>query len=136
MPTGVYASRMRRLELRGPSTRPRAARRGNCTVALRLHRNVDGHRFEDGRYAAFTQEISDFIPRERQYTDPVRTLAYGTDASFYRLNPKMVVKVGSTRGVGVHIGVGELILGGECVFKGCVLKGRTPASTASTRAIH
>ena len=32
---------------------------------------------------------------ERQFTDPVRTFAYGTDASFYRLNPKLVVKVHS-----------------------------------------
>ena len=37
---------------------------------------------------------AEFIPKARQYTDPVRTFAYGTDASFYRLNPKMVVKVG------------------------------------------
>eukprot|EP00955_Chlamydomonas_euryale_P011818 126986-Chlamydomonas_euryale.AAC.6 len=50
-------------------------------------------RFEDGRYKAFMTEISEFIPDARQYTDPVRTFAYGTDASFYRLNPKMVVKV-------------------------------------------
>lgn len=55
--------------------------------------NKDGRRIEDGRYAAFSQAISDFIPKERQFTDPVRTFAYGTDASFYRLNPKMVVKV-------------------------------------------
>jgi hypothetical protein len=33
------------------------------------------------------------VPSARQFTDPVRTFAYGTDASFYRLNPKMVVKV-------------------------------------------
>lgn len=39
------------------------------------------------------QEISGFIPEARQFTDSVRTFAYGTDASFYRLNPKMVVKV-------------------------------------------
>jgi hypothetical protein len=58
-----------------------------------VFRNVDGHRGEDGRYAAFTEEITGFIPRERQFTDPVRTFAYGTDASFYRLNPRMVVKV-------------------------------------------
>ena len=41
------------------------------------------------------QEISGFIPEARQFTDAVRTFAYGTDASFYRLNPKMVVKVHS-----------------------------------------
>jgi hypothetical protein len=58
-----------------------------------VFKNVDGHRFEDGRYKAFTEEISQFIPEERQFTDAVRTFAYGTDASFYRLNPKMVVKV-------------------------------------------
>ena len=58
-----------------------------------VYRNIDGRRFEDGRYAAFMNEISAFIPKSRQFTDPVRTFAYGTDASFYRLNPKLVVKV-------------------------------------------
>ena len=33
------------------------------------------------------------VLQARQFTDPVRTFAYGTDASFYRLNPKLVVKV-------------------------------------------
>jgi len=41
-------------------------------------------RFDDGRYKAFSEEITSFIPKERQFTDPVRTFAYGTDASFYR----------------------------------------------------
>ncbi|KXZ46746.1 hypothetical protein GPECTOR_41g711 [Gonium pectorale] len=58
-----------------------------------VFKNIDGHRFDDGRYQAFIEEITKFIPKERQYTDPVRTFAYGTDASFYRLNPKLVVKV-------------------------------------------
>lgn len=58
-----------------------------------VFKNIDGHRFDDGRYTQFMEEISKFIPKERQYTDPVRTFAYGTDASFYRLNPKLVVKV-------------------------------------------
>lgn len=58
-----------------------------------MYKNMDGQRFDDGRYQAFISEISAFIPKERQYTDPVRTFAYGTDASFYRLNPKLVVKV-------------------------------------------
>ena len=60
-----------------------------------VYRNLDGHRVEDGRYAAFMAEIGEFLPSERQYTDPVRTFAYGTDASFYRLNPKVVVKIHS-----------------------------------------
>eukprot|EP00775_Hariotina_reticulata_P006936 gene6936-7154_t len=58
-----------------------------------VFKNVDGHRFEDGRYKAFQAEVEQFIGQERIYTDAVRTFAYGTDASFYRLNPKMVVKV-------------------------------------------
>ena len=33
--------------------------------------------------------------RLRIITDSVRTFAYGTDASFYRLNPRLVVKVAS-----------------------------------------
>jgi D-lactate dehydrogenase len=37
--------------------------------------------------------VEQFIGSERIFTDPVRTFAYGTDASFYRLNPKMVIKV-------------------------------------------
>lgn len=57
------------------------------------YRNIDGYREEDGRYAAFMKDISAFVPDQRQFTDPVRTFAYGTDASFYRLNPKLVVKV-------------------------------------------
>lgn len=102
------------------------------SVEQDVYKNIDGHRFEDGRYAAFISEITKFIPevgsrtrdvtavtevrlhlmaswfagnasadvtcpgpvlQARQFTDPVRTFAYGTDASFYRLNPKLVVKV-------------------------------------------
>ncbi|KAJ9468649.1 FAD-binding oxidoreductase [Diplonema papillatum] len=56
--------------------------------------NKDGLRVEDGRYKKFTEAIiDDGIPAERVYTDALRTYAYGTDASFYRLNPKVVVKV-------------------------------------------
>jgi hypothetical protein len=43
------------------------------------------------------QEVEQFVGQERIFADPVRTFAYGTDASFYRLNPKMVIKV-ITRG--------------------------------------
>ncbi len=37
------------------------------------------------------REIQSFIPAERLVRDPLRTLAYGTDASMYRLIPKLVV---------------------------------------------
>lgn len=61
--------------------------------AVTSYLTVLSRRFDDGRYQAFREEIQQFISQERVYTDPVRTFAYGTDASFYRLNPKMVVKV-------------------------------------------
>lgn len=35
------------------------------------------------------------VPPARLYTDPLHLLAYGSDASFYRLLPKAVVKVHS-----------------------------------------
>ena len=42
-------------------------------------------------YAVFYSDLLAFIPDSRIYTDPLRTLAYGTDASFYRLTPAIVV---------------------------------------------
>jgi D-lactate dehydrogenase len=38
-------------------------------------------------------ELQSVIPQARLVTDPLRTLAYGTDASFYRLIPKIVALV-------------------------------------------
>ncbi len=38
-------------------------------------------------------ELANVIPAERLIDDPLRRLAYGTDASFYRLVPQLVVKV-------------------------------------------
>ena len=35
------------------------------------------------------------LPAKRLFCDPLRTLAYGTDASFYRLVPRIVARVGS-----------------------------------------
>ena len=55
--------------------------------------NVDGGRIDDGRYTNFKADVGKLIPEERLYTDPVKTFAYGTDASFYRLLPQIVVKV-------------------------------------------
>ena len=57
--------------------------------------NRDNERHEDGRYAKFIDEIKSEarIDPKRIYTDAARTFAYGTDASFYRLIPKVVVKV-------------------------------------------
>ncbi len=45
--------------------------------------------------AAFLAEVERLIPAERRFDDPLSTLAFGTDASFYRLIPKLVVRVES-----------------------------------------
>ena len=45
--------------------------------------------------AAFLREVEHLIPVERRFDDPLSTLAFGTDASFYRLIPKLVVRVES-----------------------------------------
>ena len=49
--------------------------------------------------AAFLAEVQRLIPRERRFDDPLSTLAFGTDASFYRLIPKLVIRVESEREV-------------------------------------
>ena len=42
-------------------------------------------------YDELYRELGAFIPAARLITDPLRLLAWGTDASFYRLVPKLVV---------------------------------------------
>jgi D-lactate dehydrogenase len=44
-------------------------------------------------YDSLYSELAGFIPHERLITDPLRLLAWGTDASFYRLIPKIAVVV-------------------------------------------
>jgi D-lactate dehydrogenase len=44
-------------------------------------------------YQALEQALLSVIPQKRIVRDPLRALAYGTDASFYRLVPKLVVIV-------------------------------------------
>ena len=43
-------------------------------------------------YNSFLEEISVFVPKDRIYTDELRLLAWGTDAGFYRLIPKIVIR--------------------------------------------
>lgn len=45
------------------------------------------------QYQEFISRAADFIPQDRIITDYLRTLAYGTDASFYRLVPKVIIQV-------------------------------------------
>jgi D-lactate dehydrogenase len=52
-------------------------------------------RSTDQTYDAFCSAVCTQIPEGGIISDPLRTLAYGTDASFYRLIPKVVVKAES-----------------------------------------
>jgi len=45
----------------------------------------------DSKYQRFYDEIVKKIKKEKIFTDKLHTLAYGTDASFYRLIPKIVI---------------------------------------------
>ncbi len=48
-----------------------------------------------GKYSEFHSSLNTFLPPSRLLHDELSTLAYGTDASFYRLIPNLVVKVES-----------------------------------------
>ena len=45
-----------------------------------------------GNYQTFYNTIVESIDASKVFTDKLHTLAYGTDASFYRLIPKIVIK--------------------------------------------
>ena len=46
-----------------------------------------------GKYKELYQQLIQTIEPKRIYHDPLHTLAFGTDASFYRLIPKLVIRV-------------------------------------------
>lgn len=46
----------------------------------------------DKAHSLFRKEISNFISKDRIYTDELRRFAWGTDAGFYRLVPQIVVR--------------------------------------------
>ncbi len=50
----------------------------------------------NGKYLILHQELSLHIEDKRLLTSPIEMLAFGTDASFYRLTPKMVIKAKNT----------------------------------------
>jgi D-lactate dehydrogenase len=56
-------------------------------------------------YRQLHREASGFLPAGAVIADPVRTLAYGTDASFYRLVPRLVVRVATEEEVRRLLGV-------------------------------
>ena len=49
-------------------------------------------KMEKDNYQTFLRDLSPFVPQERIYTDELRRLAWGTDASFYRLLPRIVIR--------------------------------------------
>lgn len=53
----------------------------------------------ENSYQKFFDEISKKISIKKIFTDKLHTFAYGTDASFYRLTPKIVLKVDSAKEV-------------------------------------
>ena len=50
---------------------------------------------QEKKYTSFLHDIARFIPGDRIYTDELRRLAWGTDAGFYRLIPKIVIRSNS-----------------------------------------
>ena len=50
-----------------------------------------------GEYKSFYEALLPVIPKERMFHDALSTLAYGTDASFYRLIPKLVIRARDER---------------------------------------
>ncbi|MBR0224095.1 MAG: FAD-binding oxidoreductase [Bacteroidales bacterium] len=50
-----------------------------------------------GEYRRFYDALLPVIPKERMFHDALSTLAYGTDASFYRLIPKLVIRARDER---------------------------------------
>ncbi len=50
-------------------------------------------------YRKFYEELTTFLPANHIFADPIRTLAYGVDASLYRITPRLVVKVRTSQEV-------------------------------------
>lgn len=46
----------------------------------------------ESHYQTFLAEVTKLLPQERIYTDELRLLAWGTDAGFYRLTPRVVIR--------------------------------------------
>ena len=44
------------------------------------------------RYSRFLKSVTEFVDSDRIYTDELRRIASGTDAGFYRLVPKIVIR--------------------------------------------
>ncbi len=67
-------------------------------------------------YRHFVDDISRHVDRKRIYTDALRCLAWGTDAGFYRLLPKVVVRAANEAEVS-HIVRTASLLGLPVTFR-------------------
>ncbi len=45
------------------------------------------------KYREFYEVITSVLPKKRVFTDALHTLTYGSDASFYRMIPKIIIFV-------------------------------------------
>ncbi|MBI1206479.1 MAG: FAD-binding protein [Azospirillum sp.] len=68
-------------------------------AAIRHHDDSKAKAELADRCRALAQALIGTIPQKRLITDPLRTLAFGTDAGFYRLIPQLVVIVESEQEV-------------------------------------
>lgn len=57
------------------------------------------------RYNAFLNRIGSIIAKDRIYTDELRRFAWGTDAGFYRMTPRIVIRSASEGEVASILGI-------------------------------
>ncbi|MFP4137252.1 MAG: FAD-binding and (Fe-S)-binding domain-containing protein [Halomonas sp.] len=78
-------------------------------------------------YRDLKAALSASLPPERLIDDPLRTLAYGTDASFYRLIPRLVVRPESEAELRVTLS--------ECRARGLSVTFRAAGTSLSGQAV-
>lgn len=62
---------------------------------------------EQNPYLPFLNDVRKFIPQNRIYTDELRRLAWGTDAGFYRLIPRIVIRSANEAEVSRIVGLAD-----------------------------
>ena len=93
-PSSVFRrSSVQQRQAAAPDLSAQAAVAAYKNTDTSIYRNADGMRVNDGRYTRFKQDMRGILGEDRVVDDPVRTFAFGVDASFYRLNPQVVVRV-------------------------------------------
>lgn len=67
------------------------------------------------RYSDFLQALNGRIEDDRIYTDALRTFAWGTDASFYRQIPKIVIQSKNEEEISLILRAAGTALSGQSV---------------------